>query len=71
MDISNFCSKITPPTGETMAAIDPETKAIAERLDRLEKENRSLKAKIAKLEDDVRYYKDLRHYDNWDGGGGF
>ena len=57
MDISNFCSKITLPTGETVTVIDPETKAIAERLDKLEKENKSLKAKIAKLEDDVHYYK--------------
>lgn len=44
---------------------------LVQMIKKLEKENKKLKAKVTKLEDDVRYYKNLKSYDGWDGGGGF
>lgn len=63
--------RITLPSGEVIDVTNPEVKALASAVRQLIKENKELKARVTKLEDDVRYYKDLKSYDGWDGGGGF
>ena len=63
--------RITLPSGEAIDVTNPEAKALASSVRQLIKENKDLKAMVTKLEDDVRYYKDLKSYDGWDGGGGF
>lgn len=63
--------RITLPSGEVIDVTNPEVKVLANAIRELIKENKKLKARVTKLEDDVRYYKDLKSYDGWDGGGGF
>ncbi len=63
--------RITLPSGEVIDVTNPEVKALANAVRQLIKENKNLKARVTKLEDDVTYYKNLKSYDGWDGGGGF
>lgn len=63
--------RITLPSGEIIDVTNPEVKALANAVRQLIKENNDLKARVTKLEDDVNYYKNLKSYDGWDGGGGF
>lgn len=63
--------RITLPSGEVIDVTNPEAKALASAVRELIKENKELKARVTKLEDDVGYYKDLKSYDGWDGEGGF
>lgn len=63
--------RITLPSGEVIDVTDTEVKALASAVRELIKENKELKARVTKLEDDVNYYKGLKSYDCWDGGGGF
>lgn len=63
--------RVTLPSGEVIDVTDTEVKALASAVRELIKENKELKARVTKLEDDVRYYKGLKSYDGWDGGGGF
>lgn len=63
--------RITLPSGEVIDVADPEVKALASAVRELIKENKKLKARVTNLEDDVNYYKSLKSYDGWDGGGGF
>lgn len=63
--------RITLPSGEVIDVTNPEVKALAIAVRELIKENKKLKARVTKLEDDVNYYKGLKSYDGWDGGGGF
>lgn len=63
--------RIILPSGEVIDITNPEIKALASAVRELIKENKNLKARVTKLEDYVRYYKDLQSYDGWDGGGGF
>ena len=56
---------------ETVKLTDQEFADLIQTIKKLEKENKKLKAKVTKLEDDVRYYKNLKSYNGWDGGGGF
>lgn len=63
--------RITLPSGEVIDVTDPKVKAIASAIRELIKENKELKARVTKLEDDVRYYKNCNSYSGWDGGGGF
>lgn len=63
--------KITLPSGEVIDVTNPEVKALVNAVRELIKENKKLKARVTKLEDDVNYYKNSKAYDGWDGGGGF
>lgn len=56
---------------ETVKITDQKIVELIQTIKKLEKENKKLKARVTKLEDDVRYYKNLKSYDGWDGGGGF
>lgn len=63
--------RITLPSGEVIDVKDSEVKALASSIRALIKENKELKARVTKFEGDVGYYKNLKSYDGWDGGGGF
>lgn len=63
--------RITLPSGEIIDVTNPEVKSLARTVRELIKENKKLKARVTKLEDDVSYYKNFKAYDGWDVGGGF
>lgn len=63
--------RITLPSGEVIDVTNSEVKTLASSIRALIKENKELKARVTKLEDDVRYYKNFNSYSGWDGGGGF